>query len=180
MPVSPRSGALITYLKLGTHGDDAAIHERVLACASEFPELELPAQEDVNGRRFAECGYRRIAKRTDGNALADSLPRLNSVLPTAHGASSIHERKHVPVGRCGRFHRPLRWNRGIFGDVAACTAFPGSFAFFRRHSSAIGPRLPRPLPGVGGLRGRLASAVRVPSLSPNNRPRFCPTRRRHG
>ena len=30
-----------TYLTLGTHGDDAAIHERVFACASEFPDLEL-------------------------------------------------------------------------------------------------------------------------------------------
>jgi hypothetical protein len=32
-----------TYLTLGTHGDDTAIHERVLACASEFPELEISA-----------------------------------------------------------------------------------------------------------------------------------------
>lgn len=39
-----------TYLTLGTHGDDVEIHERVLACASEFPELELSAQVDVNGR----------------------------------------------------------------------------------------------------------------------------------
>jgi hypothetical protein len=39
-----------TYLTLGTHGDDTAIHERVLACASEFPELGLSAQVDVNGR----------------------------------------------------------------------------------------------------------------------------------
>lgn len=38
-----------TYLTLGTHGDDAAIHERVLACASEFPELELSVQENANG-----------------------------------------------------------------------------------------------------------------------------------
>lgn len=38
-----------TYLTLGTHGDDGAIFERVLACASEFPELELSAQEDANG-----------------------------------------------------------------------------------------------------------------------------------
>ncbi len=39
-----------TDLTLGTHGDDAAIHERVLACASEFPELELSAQVNANGR----------------------------------------------------------------------------------------------------------------------------------
>jgi hypothetical protein len=39
-----------TYLTLGTHGGGAAIHERVLACASEFPELKLSAQEDANGR----------------------------------------------------------------------------------------------------------------------------------
>lgn len=39
-----------TYLTLGTHGDDTAILERVLACASEFPGLELSALEDANGR----------------------------------------------------------------------------------------------------------------------------------
>ena len=30
-----------TYLTLGTHGDDAAILQRVLGCANEFPELDL-------------------------------------------------------------------------------------------------------------------------------------------
>lgn len=29
------------YLTLGTHGDDAAILQRVLGCANEFPELDL-------------------------------------------------------------------------------------------------------------------------------------------
>jgi hypothetical protein len=48
--VYARQGDVNTYLTIGTHGDDAAIHERALACASEFPELELSAQEDANGR----------------------------------------------------------------------------------------------------------------------------------
>ena len=39
-----------TYLTLATHGDDAEIHERVLACAGEFAELELSAQENASGR----------------------------------------------------------------------------------------------------------------------------------
>lgn len=36
-----RRGDVNIYLTLGIHGDDAAICQRVLACANEFPELDL-------------------------------------------------------------------------------------------------------------------------------------------
>lgn len=48
--VYTRRNDMNTYLTLGTHGDDAAIHERVLACASDFPELELSSWGNANGR----------------------------------------------------------------------------------------------------------------------------------
>lgn len=39
--VYARRGDMNTYLTLGIHGDDAAICQRVLTCANEFPELDL-------------------------------------------------------------------------------------------------------------------------------------------
>ncbi|KQT28446.1 MULTISPECIES: hypothetical protein [unclassified Bradyrhizobium] len=39
--VYARQDDVNTYLTLGTHGDDAAIRQRVLGCATEFPELGL-------------------------------------------------------------------------------------------------------------------------------------------
>lgn len=39
--VYARRGDMNTYLTLGIHGDDTAIYQRVLACANEFPELDL-------------------------------------------------------------------------------------------------------------------------------------------
>lgn len=96
-------------------------------CEAIVPIVRGPAVSEMAVEVQAGVSWRVIAPMVP--ALAGSLPRLNSVLPTAYGASSIHERKHVPLGRRGRFHSALRWTWSIFGGAAACTSLSGSLGF---------------------------------------------------